>query len=1395
MLGFETVSETIRARLQALHRKVLLMDRLQHVSRVVGWSIVFIMSAILVDWLVRWPTMVRLALLVAGLLLAIRAVRSVIVRCWIQRPSLTSTALRLERVEPQLAGSLASALEFEGRSEPGSLEARVVDGTLIALRATRIERHLQWRRVAGWFITTLSLLACAVIWMRQDPGNAWVGLRRTLTPWTTDRWLPRVVIETAWDAPAVARGSRVPFRVRVVRGDEPDLRVRARCTTWMDSGGRDEREIELIRQPDGTFERPIPAEGSRMSIRAMAGDGETDPLDIRVVTAPSITSGSLEITPPGYATGSRPVIRSTWKGVAVPDPGSILKDSVLKMTVQLDAPALDPARSPMVRVSDVANQAISDVLVRATSPTTWEVSTSLHPGTWILVDPVDESGVRATEPLRLNPQVIEDAPPAVSVIEPDSDQIITTNARIPFQIMAKDDLQLDSIGWMVDRQQRSGEPAPQQLKAEQAEATGNQASLERILDVRSMLVKSGDTLLLRGTTRDRYRDAGGTRTLAMSEPRRLRIVDQDVLEQQVRQQTGNLRETLARLESTQREVMNEKDPTNRSRAQASVTERIRQASETTDALMERLRQNSVTDTPLADALREAGQSVSQARSRAEEAQEIARKAGKNDTSSDQEIQTRQKEVVEELAEAIDLLDRDDDAAAMQRRAERLAESIRELRKALRDAAQGTAGKPQEELGVQERQALQEQANRQRAAADEAAAMVEDLRERATQAQASDPAQSQSLQQAAEDGEKGQAARRLDEAAERTDRNQTVAADESLQRAAEAVERVRESLRQDRRARTEDLRRRLASLSETLRALIQAAESTLPRIDAAATRGGEEARAISEALLRISTNTAAAGEDARQGDRSLARIAAAIQRASERFDAAATALAGQTPEFAEARDGTSRGIEILRETQRKVAEEQARQQKASANREREQLASQFKQLAARVRASREVVATTLPAAGGRMDRKGAAIQREQGVVVGDVQKTMQAGPGASELLKEAEAFRATTDRISRDLALIRDALSRMEAGSAEVRRMDLVVDGLEGMVVALSDPEPGDEPFADAQGQEQAGGAGGAGGTEGAPKLPPITELRLIRQMQEQVNRQTRILDEARASGQTLETEINDLATMQDDIRRLGESWFERMRKQQAAPGSKDGSGVPVTPGFPWQEASVPATPTTGDAQPPKAPEASSKTLDELLGITPPAPPTDTADRRRERKLDSALQEKDLGDLATVAQESLALVDELVGDRRDTGLETQRAQAEALANIDALLDAATRFQQQQQSSRSSSGSSGSRRQTQRTGSEQQDGSEGQQQNGARQATQAGARQRRQPGDPMGDASEPPPPEDPIETDGVLEEGRIEWGALPQRIREIMSQARRDRVSALYQEATEAYYRRLAERREP
>jgi hypothetical protein len=1396
------VSDTIRARLQSLHRKVLLLDRVQHLSRLVGCLILCVAGAIGVDWLVRWPMMVRLVLLAIGLVLAVRAARAVIERCWIRKPSLTSTTLRLERVEPRLRESLTSALEFERRATSGTLEAQVVERALATLREIRVEHHVRSAGMFRWLAITALLVLTTAWWLRHEPQASWIGLRRTLTPWSADRWLPRVVIEPAWDAPAVARGSQVPFRVQVLRGDVPDLRVRALCTTWSEAGVRDEREIELVRQPDGSFERPIQAEGVRMSIQARAADGETEPLDIKVVTAPSIASGTLEIAPPAYAAGVRPVIRSDWKRVAIPDSGPILADSTLQLTLQLDAPALDPSRASTVRVRNASDTEIQEASAQAVSPTTWLVRTPLQLGMSIVIEPVDAAGVRAMESLRLQPQIVEDTPPVVSVVEPETDEIITSGARVPFRIMAKDDLRLASIGWTLDRQQRSGEPAPLQLRAEQVDASDVQASIERVLDVKSLQARSGDTLLLRGTTQDIHQDTQGSRAIIASEPRRLRVVDKDVLERQVRQQAGSLRETLARLETTQREVMQEKDPANRARTQGSLADRIRQANDSNDKLVERLKRNDINEIPLAETLQEAGRAMSEARDRAEQAQDLSSDTRTQDPSRERELQALQQETAERLAEAIDLLDRDDDAAAMQRRAERLAEAIQDLRESLQQASRGTAGKPQEELGSEARQALQEQANRQRATADEAAAMLEDLRDRANQSKESDPAQARSLQQAAEEGEKGQAARRLDEAAERTDRNQTVAADESLQRAAEAVEKVRESLRQDRRARTEELRRRLVSLSETIRALIQAGEATLPRIDAAAEDAGPETQAVGRELLRISTNTAAAGEDARQGDRSLATIAGSIVRASERFDAAATALARATPDFMEARNGVSRGIELLREAQQKVAEAQAKQDQAAADRERQQLAAQFQQLAMRIRASREGVASTLPAPGVRMDRKGAAIQREQSAVVGDVQRTLQSGPAASEVLNGAEVFQATITRIDKDLVVVRDALAKTTAGASEIRRMDLIAEGLEGLSAALTDPEPGEDPFADGKGEGQGGGAGGgaAGGGE-QPKLPPIAELRLIRQMQAQVNRQTRILDEARGAGPSLDAELADLAVMQDDIRRLSESWFERMRQQQAAPKKGTSGAEPegaVTPGFLWpQESQSPPTPSS-QATPDPPSSTQGKTLDELLGISSSASSYDTAQRRRERKLESALQEKDLDDLATAAQESIALVDELVGDKRDIGVETQRAQAEALANIDALLDAATRFQRQQQASSSSSGSSRKRQQSQQNGSEQQAGAQTQQSKQAaaqQQAARAGDRQRGQPGDATGDASEPPSPEDPVAIDGVLEEGRIEWGALPQRVREIMSQARRDRVSALYQEATEAYYRRLAERRDP
>jgi len=779
------VNGSIQARIQALHRKVLRLDRLRSISNIIMLSTACTIAAVGVDWLLRWPAAVRSLALVVGMFMLIRLVRRTIQRCWLQAPSVTSTALRVEQVEPEFRGTLASAMEFESRGAHAGLQTALIERVSHRLQETMIERHVRRVPAAVALVGASLVLLGVTTWIGIEPTGATIGLRRTLTPWTDDRWIPRVEITSVGIGSAVARGSQVPLRVTVQRGDVTDLRVQARCI--IHQGGRvtSERTVELVRQPDGSFERPIMAEGDGMTVEFGAGDGTAGPFDLRVVTAPSIASGSLEIKPPAYVMDARPTITASWKGPRAQNPGAVLVGSTLRLNLQLDAPALKPSLGESVQARDRAGNPLPNSSIETPSPTTWSIETTLRDGAWIVAEPVDALGVGAIEAFRLDLEVIQDGAPSVSVIEPEADEIVTRMAQVPFQVQARDDVALGTIGWTLERQQRSGEPAPRVLRTESRDATDAEARIQGSLSVSELDVKSGDTLLVRGTASDRHTTSDVSPTVIASEPRRLRIVDQDVLERQLRQQTGGIRQVLSRLEGTQREIMQESEPASRTQSQSALSERIRQASSSMDDLLRRMRRNAMQDTPLAETLTEGHQSVSQAIEDSRQAQEQARLAQAGDAGALERVRASQDQVAQRLSEAIDALDRDDDAASMQRRAERLGETIDRLRKSLQQVAKSAAGKTGDELGSDERRALQEQANQQRAAAGEAAAMIEALHDRAERVRAKDASQSRSLQQAAEEGEKGQAARRLDEAAERTDRNQTAAADEAMYRAKQA----------------------------------------------------------------------------------------------------------------------------------------------------------------------------------------------------------------------------------------------------------------------------------------------------------------------------------------------------------------------------------------------------------------------------------------------------------------------------------------------------------------------------------------------------------------------------------------------------------------------------------
>jgi len=200
-----------------------------------------------------------------------------------------------------------------------------------------------------------------------------------------------------------------------------------------------------------------------------------------------------------------------------------------------------------------------------------------------------------------------------------------------------------------------------------------------------------------------------------------------------------------------------------------------------------------------------------------------------------------------------------------------------------------------------------------------------------------------------------------------------------------------------------------------------------------------------------------------------------------------------------------------------------------------------------------------------------------------------------------------------------------------------------------------------------------------------------------------------------------------------------------------------------------------------------RSLDDLLGVpnseSSGASAEDAARREQEKRLEQSLNEASMSDLVQRAVDGMKSASERLSDAKDAGLGTQRIQEDVVKTLDRLLAEA---QRQQKKSSSSSKSSSKR-------SSKDDPSE---QNGQQQKQQQQQRKRQQGSQPSSSSDSNDDSRNGTRDDAVagtqeLTESRIEWGRLPERVRELVLQGRRDRVSTIYERLTREYYRRLAE----
>ncbi len=220
-------------------------------------------------------------------------------------------------------------------------------------------------------------------------------------------------------------------------------------------------------------------------------------------------------------------------------------------------------------------------------------------------------------------------------------------------------------------------------------------------------------------------------------------------------------------------------------------------------------------------------------------------------------------------------------------------------------------------------------------------------------------------------------------------------------------------------------------------------------------------------------------------------------------------------------------------------------------------------------------------------------------------------------------------------------------------------------------------------------------------------------------------------------------------------------------------------------------PTPTDQTPPQ-----ERSLDDLLGIgeDDTSAAAREASRNQRESLKRALTPGETQDTIAAAIAAMHRSATLLSEK-ESGTAVQRLQEDALARIDALIASA---QQQQQPQPSPSSSSAGGKPEESGGKSKSKGdpsasNEAEKRRQANKRAEQGKKDGNRPGDQAGASGdrdgEIPPNQETVEG-GVLQETDAEWGHLPPRMREILRQGVREKMSSLYKRSTEAYYRRIA-----
>lgn len=1186
-------------RLRRRIRRALLTER---VAQAVAFGVAAAVAGVLLDRVFRFPPLLRAAELMA--LLGGGAAWFVlrVWPAWRFCPPLVEVALRLEHGRPGAAGVLAAGVDLaatgDAAGDRAALERQVIqEAAAVAEGVTsrRLDVRPMWRALAGAALAATAIATAS--WFVPDLAS--IGARRLLLPFADVQWPARTMVEAAMRSAVHPRGSALPLRAMAVRGDASTMRVEAEYRVL---GGSSDgwRRILLSPQPDGSFERLVEADGDGVEVVFRTPDMETLPVMVQLLPPPSVVSAKVDVQPPEYLVGSVDA-RTADLGDGT-DQRAMLSPPVLEgssVTLELRMQGTPP---PPVGEDASAWSASTfhidggdgrsvpfEVDIDPEDGSRWTVRWRALGRGVVEVSPVGAEGIRPTDRIAFEIPSIADAAPAVSIIEPASDDAVTPSAKPRVVAEARDDFAVTK-SWIEVSVARGGQvvrtmdPVPG--------TTGASARVEMVVDIAGIGAQPGDRVVCVARAVDAFRDATGTRAPVSSTPRVFRVIAPTELAEQVRSRLGQMRDAAGRLREEQAGIADSvqrlarqpapgdepaasapdagrgDDATSAERgrlagAEARMAERVASFERALGELAERLERNGIE----ADGLRETVAEASRtARAAAQQAQAAADGLTSPDPARDrtslEDAAERARSAESSLADLESSLGRDRETAELTRRIDRLAERIADASRQTQAVGQRSIGRTREQLDDETRAQLDRAAEAQREAAAEARALADDLGEQAErldQDRAAEPGAAEAMREAAREAEERGLSRQLEQAAERTERNQVQGAQQAQQQAQQAVEAMQQAMRNQQRARQQELERRATRVVDALQALLGGIERRMLPVQQLDGSDADAVEREAAAVLRLARDAGAVAELAAGGGAPARRVTELVARGAEQLDQSATALRDQPGRVEDGQRNLDGARTSVQQALEAAAAAQREAERAAENQRRRELRTVYESVLERQRMARGGTESILPAPGRPADRRTFVESRRVGTEQALVTSMLQSIAKRADLA-ESDLFGAANEEMIEASGL---AVGDLTSG-APSRRTVLVQQEVEStlasLMEALADPPEPDDPFAQNPGQGgQDGAAGGAGGGAGqADRVPPIAELRLLRTMAQ------RVLDDTAAAEQLPPTDreayLSRVADRQRRILELGTRWAEAMRAAapqavptpEAAPADGDG---------------------------------------------------------------------------------------------------------------------------------------------------------------------------------------------------------------------------------------------------